>query len=140
MDYSREPETMQSRLLDTTLASVGCTSSEDKEQILIAYEGEWRNLLSKLRSDLKLRHAQDDASYDRKHRRMVMMHNSSIVGEKIVKVARNYVKVCRHAQSLLITFSHPQLISTSSDIYNQGEVDGGCERGHESVAPGSFGG
>ena len=92
MDYSREPETMQSRLLDTTLASVGCTSSEDKEQILIAHEGEWRNLLSKLRSDLKLRHAQDDASYDRKHRRMVMMHNSSIVGEKIVKVARNYVK------------------------------------------------
>ena len=79
MDYSREPETMQSRLLDTTLASVGCTSSEDKEQILIAHEGEWRNLLSKLRSDLKLRHAQDDASYDRKHRQMVMMHNSSIV-------------------------------------------------------------
>jgi Zn-dependent protease with chaperone function len=93
MDYSREPETMQSRLLDTTLASVGCTSSEDKEQILIAHEGEWRNLLSKLRSDLKLRHAQDDASYDRKHRQMVMMHNSSIVGEKIVKVARNYVKI-----------------------------------------------
>ena len=93
MDYSREPETMQSRLLDTTLASVGCTSSEDKEQILIAHEGEWRNLMSKLRSDLKLRHAQDDASYDRKHRQMVMMHNSSIVGEKIVKVARNYVKI-----------------------------------------------
>jgi hypothetical protein len=92
MDYSREPETMQSRLLDTTFASVGCTSLEDREQILIAYEGEWRNLLSKLRSDLKLRIAHDDASYDQKHRRMVMMHNSSIVGEKIVKVARNYVK------------------------------------------------
>lgn len=92
MDYAREPETMQSRLLDTTLASVGCTSSEDKERVLIAYEGEWRNLLAKLRSDLKLRHAQDDASYDQKHRRMVMMHNSSVVGEKIVKAARSYVK------------------------------------------------
>ena len=92
MDYSREPESMQSRLLDSTLASVGCTSSEDKEQILIAREGERRNLLSKLRSDLKLHRAQDDTSYDKMHRRMIMMHNSSIVGEKIVKVARKYVR------------------------------------------------
>lgn len=46
---------------------------------MIAYEGEWRNILAKLRSD-------------EEHRRMVMMHNSAVVGEKIVKVAQSYVK------------------------------------------------
>ena len=61
---------------------------------MIAYEGEWRNLLAKLRSDhhYHLHHAQNQAEYDEEHRRMVMMHNSAVVGEKIVKVAQSYVK------------------------------------------------
>lgn len=56
---------------------------------MIAYEGEWRNILAKLRSD---HHLQKQAEYDEEHRRMVMMHNSAVVGEKIVKVAQSYVK------------------------------------------------
>eukprot|EP00578_Thalassiosira_sp_NH16_P011946 CAMPEP_0181108712 /NCGR_PEP_ID=MMETSP1071-20121207/17780_1 /TAXON_ID=35127 /ORGANISM="Thalassiosira sp., Strain NH16" /LENGTH=323 /DNA_ID=CAMNT_0023192341 /DNA_START=409 /DNA_END=1380 /DNA_ORIENTATION=- len=67
---------MESKLLETTLASVGCTSPEDREKVLIAREGEWRNMLSKQQT----------------HGRMVMMHNASIVGEKIVTVAQSYVK------------------------------------------------
>ena len=90
MDFSREPEKIQSSLLDTTLASVGCTSPEDKECVLIANEGQSKKLLSKLRSDM--RNIKDDESRDKLQKRMVMLQNSSIVGEKIVSVARSYVK------------------------------------------------
>lgn len=90
MDFSREPEKIKSGLLDTILTSVGCTSTEDKKGVLIADEGQSMKLLSKLRYDL--RHAQDGASHDLLHQRMVMMQNSSMVGEKIVKGARAYVK------------------------------------------------
>mmetsp|Transcript_24069 Transcript_24069/g.51967 ORF Transcript_24069/g.51967 Transcript_24069/m.51967 type:complete len:472 (-) Transcript_24069:62-1477(-) len=92
MDYSRDPKNTESKLLDTTLASVGCTSLEDKGKVLIAHEGEWKNLLSKFRSNHHLYHAQDDSTYDEEHRRMVMLHNASVVGEKIVNVAQSYVK------------------------------------------------
>ncbi|KAL7531209.1 hypothetical protein ACHAXR_003900 [Thalassiosira sp. AJA248-18] len=90
MDYSRDPEDTESKLLDTVLSSVGCTSPEDREKVLIAREGEWRHVLSKLRANHSLHHSQDDESYDETQRRMVMMQNASMVGEKIVKVAQSY--------------------------------------------------
>ena len=91
MDYSRDQEHMESNLLDTILSSVGCVG-EDRENVLVAQEGEWRNLLAKFRSDHHMHHSRHDASYDDQHRRMVMLHNSSVVGEKIVKVAQSFVK------------------------------------------------
>mmetsp|Transcript_14795 Transcript_14795/g.25260 ORF Transcript_14795/g.25260 Transcript_14795/m.25260 type:complete len:460 (-) Transcript_14795:48-1427(-) len=92
MDYSREPQGTESKLMDTTLASVGCVSPEDREKVLIAREGGWRNLLAKFRSDHPLHKVKGDSGYDEEHRRMVMLHNASGVGEKIVKAARSYVK------------------------------------------------
>jgi len=118
MDYSREPENMESKLLDTTLASVGCTSPEDKARVLIAYEGEWRNLLSKFRSDHRLHHAQNDVTYDEDHRRMVMMHNSSVVGEKIVKVAQSFVKdKLRDAVKEATSHMPPEVLDNEESLY-----------------------
>ena len=118
MDYSREPENMESKLLDTTLASVGCTSPEDKAKVLIAYEGEWRNLLSKFRSDHRLHHAQNDVTYDEDHRRMVMMHNSSVVGEKIVKVAQSFVKdKLREAVKEATSHMPPEVLDNEELLY-----------------------
>ena len=118
MDYSREPENMESKLLDTTLASVGCTSPEDKAKVLIAYEGEWRNLLSKFRSDHRLHHAQNDVTYDEDHRRMVMMHNSGVVGEKIVKVAQSFVKdKLRDAVKEATSHMPPEVLDNEELLY-----------------------
>ena len=92
MDYSREPAEMESNLMDTVLSGVGCTSAEEREKVLVAREGEWRTLLAKFRAEHPLRRAQDEEGYNEEHRRMVMMHNASIVGEKVVSVAKAYVK------------------------------------------------
>lgn len=92
MDYSREPEITEDRLLDTTLASVGCTSFEEKSKVLIAHEGKWSNSLSKIHSIHQLRRAQDSGNYGDNYRRMVMLQHSSVVGENIVKAARAFVK------------------------------------------------
>jgi hypothetical protein len=92
MDYSREPEITEDRLLDTTLASVGCTSAEEKAKVLIAHEGKWSNSLSKIHSIHQLRRAQDSGNYGDNYRRMVMLQHSSVVGENIVKAARAHVK------------------------------------------------
>jgi len=85
MDYSREPEYMESKLMETSLASVGCMG-QDMDDVLVAREGGWRDMLSKFRSDRRLR------DYDEMHHRMVMLHNAAGVGEKIVKAAQSYVK------------------------------------------------
>lgn len=87
MDFSRDPKTTVSKLLHTTFASVGCTSPEDVAKVLVAREGEWRSLLSKFRSNHHLNEAEADL-----HSRMVMLNNASVVGEKIVTVAKSYVK------------------------------------------------
>ena len=92
MDYSREPEITEERLLDTTLATVGCTSAEDKAKVLIAHEGKWSNSLTKIHSIHQLRHVQDSGNYGENYRRMVMLQHSSVVGENIVKAARAFVK------------------------------------------------
>eukprot|EP00956_Cyclotella_meneghiniana_P021615 scaffold39524_cov62-Cyclotella_meneghiniana.AAC.4 len=84
MDYSRDPKKMQYNLLDTILAGVGCIN---REGVLVANEGEWRALLS---SDRHRLHGDD--SDEANHARAVMIRNVSMVGERIVKVARSYVK------------------------------------------------
>jgi len=91
MDYSREPEYMESKLMDSSLAGVGCTG-EYKDQVLIAREGEWRNLMSKFRGNHQLRKKYDEDVYNEIHHRMLMLHNAAGVGEQIVKVAQSYVK------------------------------------------------
>ena len=92
MDYSRQPKITEARLLDTTLAMVGCTSVENKDKVLVAHEGKWTNSLSKIHSIHELQRAQDNESYDENYRRMVMLQHSSVVGENIVKAARAFVK------------------------------------------------
>lgn len=81
MDYSRDPKKMQYTLLDTILAGVGCIH---REGVLVANEGEWRTLLL----DNHRFHGDDEEH----HARAVMLRNVSIVGERIVKVARSHVK------------------------------------------------
>lgn len=85
MDYSRDPKKMQYNLLDTILAGVGCIN---REGVLVANEGEWRTLLSSERHRLHLHGDSDEEN----HVRAVMLRNVSLVGERIVKVARSYVK------------------------------------------------
>jgi len=117
MDFSREPEKIQSSLLDTTLASVGCTSPEDKECVLIANEGQSKKLLSKLRSDM--RNIKDDESRDKLQKRMVMLQNSSIVGEKIVSVARSYVKEKLTEAVKVVTSRMPPEVLEDEDMLYQ---------------------
>jgi len=120
MDYSRDSDKMESNLLDTTLASVGCTSQEDKDNVLVAYEGQWRNLLSNFR---RLHHVQDEL-YDEEHRRMVMMHNASAVGEKIVKVAQSYVKgKLREAVTNVTSQLPPEMLDNEQILYEVLEHD-----------------
>jgi Zn-dependent protease with chaperone function len=92
MDYSREPQNMESKLLDTILAGVGCVTPEDREGVMIAYEGEWRTLLARFRAHHLKVHGGEDIGYDEEYRRVVMLRNIAIVGEKIVKVAQIHVK------------------------------------------------
>ena len=91
MDYSRDPKETEANLLDTVLAGVGCVSPEDRAKVLVANEGEWRSLLSTFRAAHQLHRAQNESYHD-EHRRVVMMQNASVVGEKIVRVAQSYVK------------------------------------------------
>jgi Zn-dependent protease with chaperone function len=93
MDYSREKDIMEAKILQTVLAGVGCTTPEDREMVLIAHEGEdWRTVLSRFREKFHLFHAQDLERYKEHHQRMVMLRDVAMVGEKILKVARSYVK------------------------------------------------
>jgi hypothetical protein len=124
MDYSREPEITEERLLDTTLASVGCTSAEEKAKVLIAHEGKWSNSLSKIQSIHQLRHARDNGSYGENYRRMVMLQHSSVVGENIVKAARAFVKTklteaVKEAKSNL----PPEVLDDESRLYQALEMN-----------------
>jgi hypothetical protein len=92
MDFSREKEIMEAKLLQTILSGVGCTSAEDRKNVLIAHEGDWRDLLSRFRANFHRHHTHDDASYEEHYHRMVMLRDVAIVGEKIIKVAQSYVK------------------------------------------------
>ena len=94
IDFAREKEIMEAKLLQTVLAGVGCTSPEDLEMVLIAHEGEdWRIVLSRLREKFQIFHAHDNMErYKEHHHRMVMLRDVAKVGEKIIKVARSYVK------------------------------------------------
>jgi len=84
---------MEAKLLQTVLAGVGCTSPEDLEMVLIAHEGEdWRIVLSRLREKLQIFHSDNVERYKEHHHRMVMLRDVAKVGEKIIKVARSYVK------------------------------------------------
>ncbi|KAL7548694.1 hypothetical protein ACHAWF_011966 [Thalassiosira exigua] len=118
MDYSREPEHMESQMFNTVLTGVGCSSREDQEKVLIAREGEWRHMLSKFRADHRLRRAQDEESYSEKHRRMVMLQNATVVGEKLVKVAQAHVKarlmdVVKQATSQM----PPEILEDNEKVY-----------------------
>jgi len=94
MDFAREKEVMEAKILQTVLAGVGCTSPEDLEMVLIAHEGEdWRTVLSRFREKFQMFRAQDDERYREYHHRMVMLRDVAKVGEKIIKVARSYVKL-----------------------------------------------
>lgn len=88
MDYSREPEYKESKLMESMLAGVGC-AGELRDEVLVASEGEWRGLMKKLRS---LMHAYDKEVYEELHRRVVMVQDVAGVGEKVIKVAQSYVK------------------------------------------------
>ncbi|KAK1743713.1 metalloendopeptidase OMA1 [Skeletonema marinoi] len=93
MDFAREKEIMEAKLLQTVLAGVGCTSPEDLDMVLIAHEGEdWRIVLSRLREKFQIFHSDDMERYKEHHHRMVMLRDVAKVGEKIIKVARSYVK------------------------------------------------
>ena len=93
MDFAREKETMEAKLLQTVLAGVGCTSREDREGVLIAHEGDWRNLLSRFKANFQRYHTnEDNSTYEEQYKRMVMLRDVAIVGEKIIKVARMLVK------------------------------------------------
>eukprot|EP00986_Skeletonema_menzelii_P000585 scaffold162_cov143-Skeletonema_menzelii.AAC.4 len=93
MDFAREKEVMEAKLLQTVLAGVGCTSPEDLEMVLIANEGEdWRTVLSRFREKFQLYRAHDVERYKEHHHRMVMLRDVANVGEKIIIVARSYVK------------------------------------------------
>ena len=122
MDFSREPEKIQSSLLDTTLASVGCITPDDKKCVLIANEGQSTKLLSKLRSDM--RNIKDDESRNKLQKRMVMLQNSSIVGEKIVSVARSYVKEkLTEAVKVATSRMPPEVLEDEDMLYQLMERD-----------------
>ena len=90
MDFAREKEVMEAKLLQQVIAGVGCTKSSD---VLIAHEGEdWRTVLSRFREKFQVFHAHDPECYREHHHRMVMLRDVTVVGEKIIKVARSYVK------------------------------------------------
>ena len=88
IDYSRDSARMEVKLLDTILAGVGCISYDDRAGVLVAREGEWRNLLDRFRSTQNA----NGEGYDDEYARVVMLRNVSLVGERIVKVARTHVK------------------------------------------------
>jgi hypothetical protein len=91
MDYSRDPKKMEASLMDTILAGVGCISPEDRAGVLVAYEGEWRTILASFRANHR-RRAEEDLAYDHEYRRVLMLRNVAVVGERIVKVAQSHVK------------------------------------------------
>ena len=93
IDFAREKEVMEAKLLQTVLAGVGCTSPQDREMVLIAHEGEdWRTVLSRFREKLQLLQSRDEECYEEYHHRMVMLRDIAKTGEKIIKTARSYVK------------------------------------------------
>ena len=94
MDFAREKEKMEAKLLQTVLAGVGCTSREDREGVLIAHEGDWRHLLSRFKANFHRHHNanEDNSTYEEQYKRMIMLRDVAIVGEKIIKVARMLVK------------------------------------------------
>jgi len=93
MDYSREPKKMESKLLTTILAGVGCVTPEDQDSVMVAYEGDWKTMLSTFRAHHHRHHSDlSNETYAEEYRRVVMLRNVAIVGEKIVKVAQAYVK------------------------------------------------
>ena len=85
MDYSRDTIRMEMKLLDTILAGVGCISGHDRRGVLVANEGEWKNISERF-------HATQGDGLDDEYARVVMLRNVAIVAEKIVKVARAHVK------------------------------------------------
>jgi hypothetical protein len=91
MDYSRDPKKMEAGLLDTILAGVGCVSPEDRAGVLVAYEGEWRTILSRFRAHHHKR-GELDREYDEEYRRAIMLRNVAVVGERIIKVGQAHVK------------------------------------------------
>lgn len=119
MDYSRDPTKMELSLLDTILTGVGCISSDDRDGVLVAREGEWMNLLERFRSS----HAAVEA-YDDEYTRMIMLRNVAVVGERIVKVARAHVKqqlaeAVREATSRL----PPEVLENEARLYQALEED-----------------
>ena len=92
IDYSRDPDKLESSVMDTTLSGIGCISPEDKEKVLIAHEGEWKASLGNFRAGQRCRHLRDHGDYHDSPQMTAMLHNISGVGEKIVKTARSYAK------------------------------------------------
>ena len=76
IDYSRDPMKMELSLLDTILAGVGCISSDDRDGVLVAREGEWRNILERFRS------THSESEHDDEYTRVLMLRNISIVGDE----------------------------------------------------------
>ncbi|KAL7519011.1 hypothetical protein ACHAWX_003813 [Stephanocyclus meneghinianus] len=92
MDYSRDPKKMEASLLDTILAGVGCISPEDRAGVLVAYEGEWRTILASFRANHR-RKVEEDPAYDHEYRKVLMLRNVAVVGERIVKGPWKYVLI-----------------------------------------------
>jgi len=118
MDYSRDPKKMEASLLDTILAGVGCISPEDRAGVLVAYEGEWRTILASFRANHH-RRAEEDLAYDHEYRRVLMLRNVAVVGERIVKVAQSHVKqklkeAVRDATSTL----PPEVLENEARLYS----------------------
>eukprot|EP00804_Cyclotella_cryptica_P024673 CCRYP_001664-RB/>CCRYP_001664-RB protein AED:0.04 eAED:0.04 QI:259/1/1/1/1/1/2/268/462 len=118
MDYSRDPKKMEASLLDTILAGVGCISTEDRAGVLVAYEGEWRTILARFRANHR-RRAGEDGAYDEEYRRVLMLRNVAVVGERIVKVAQAHVKqklkeAVRDATSRL----PPEVLDNETRLYS----------------------
>lgn len=118
IDYSRDPMKMELSLLDTILAGVGCISSDDRDGVLVAREGEWRNILERFRS------THSESEHDDEYTRVLMLRNISIVGERIVKVARAHVKqqlaeAVREATSRL----PPEVLENEARLYQALEED-----------------
>lgn len=120
MDYSRDPTRMEIKLLDTILAGVGCISIEDRNGVLVASEGEWRNLLERFRST----HSNGDGYDDDEYTRVVMLRNVAVVGERIVKVARAHVKQkLTEAVQEATARLPPEVLENEARLYNALEAD-----------------
>lgn len=120
MDYSRDPRRMEIKLLDTILAGVGCISLEDRNGVMVAREGEWRNILDRFRAH----HNSSNDTNDDEYARVVMLRNVAIVGERIVKVARAHVKQ-KLAEAVQEATSHfpPEVLEHEGRLYEALEGD-----------------